>query len=677
MKPKFQQTQSGIEIIDQIDRQRFLIKTKTPVSLTPTDDDRTPYPMDTAVEITTNDLILPIDNTVYVRTPDGSLITEVQHNDEIVLNRSEYILDISGSLKVYAYVKGAVRICVEVNKTKIILKKPTPVVISARSYHTRPEATITTTADPADMMQAVSMFGSAIKMTTSERSYPTLRGHPPSIELGDKLDIPDELARPNSGVRIEIPPTYQHVFAISPLAYYLAAEIDTGTTPRLVIDTGYMYEIEGDQRFSIIIEKILKHIFLLDCVVQTEGETPTDLYERQAIEADLGFSIENVYEQTMAEQLEAYLETPFAIVEPYLPEWWLKTQLKSTADHVEFLPFAVNNLSTIMIKEEKDGFMRERKMTTSTNSLRDLAGNHKKTSAKTDSVIRQSWNDKDGTVIPSTKSLSAFQHRINQSPRDGSLEIEVVCNDPDMSEELVKVHGTYGNRDNLPFNITVHHDLSTTGLEEVLTRESDFVHYIGHIDSDGFRCSDGVLDAATVETIGTKTFFLNACQSYEQGLNLIEAGAIGGIVTLTEVQNSDAVDAGETIARLLNNGFPLYATLDILQKKKKYNQQYHIIGDEMLTIVQIEQGTPTISTITRGRENNTIEIDSYISVENMQGTICIPHLEMVDSYHIVPGKVQSRSITNAEIIDFLNIGTFPVLLDNELRWSNEIKTHEL
>ncbi|WP_238717484.1 hypothetical protein [Natronorubrum halophilum] len=679
MKPKFKSVQDGLVIVDPIERQHFQIKTQTPVTPIPTDTDKIPYPMDAAVKITTSGFTLPIDNVVYVRNPDKSLITEIYQNEKIILERAEYILDISGSLKVYVKVNSSARIHISVDQTKISFDGVTELIVSARSHQTHPTATITTTPEPINMMRAVSMFGSALKSTTTERSYPTLRGHPPSIKLGDELEIPEELTRPNTGVQIKIPPTYRHIFIVAPLVYYLAAEIVPGSTPQLVTDTGYVYEFGEEEVFESVVEKALKQVFLLDCVVQTEGKTPTNLYERKKIKPRLKFDIETVYEQTMAEQLETYLEVPFTTIEPLLPKWWLETQLEPTAEHVEYLPFAANDFSAITITEDNRS-LTHTQVGAKTNMVGECSGGDNRLNkifSNNISIINQYWNDEDGSVIPSTKPLSAFHHRVNQSPREGSLEIEVICNDANMSEELVKVHETYGDRDDLPFEVTIHHDLSKNDLKQVLTRESDFVHYIGHINSDGFRCSDGMLDAATVESVGTKAFFLNACQSYEQGFNLIKAGAIGGIVTLAEVKNSDAVDAGETIAQLLNIGFPLYATLDVFQKKGGSSQQYHILGDGMLTIVQSDQPSPEICTIIRGKKENRIKIETYISPECMHGSLCMPYVDSIKTYRIISGKIQSFPITDAETIEFFNSGKFPVLLDNELRWSNEIKTHEL
>jgi hypothetical protein len=48
------------------------------------------------------------------------------------------------------------------------------------------------TTDAEDVMMAILTFRSALKTTSPERSFPTLRGHPPAIELNDRLEIPDD-----------------------------------------------------------------------------------------------------------------------------------------------------------------------------------------------------------------------------------------------------------------------------------------------------------------------------------------------------------------------------------------------------------------------------------------------------------------------------------------------------
>lgn len=666
MKPKFNATENGLMIVDPIERRQCLLKTDSGLSPRPTTTNKIPYPMDSAVEITTDGFTISSSNVVYVRDSDWALIDEVRLNERLDLSEDEYVIDISTGIKLYVTAESEVRIRNENEKTAIKFGRTIPATVSARSHHTNPETTITTTTEPTDVMEAVSMFGSALKTTGSERSYPTLRGHPPTITVGNEFNIPDELTLPNTGVRIEVPPTLRHAFVVAPLAYYLAAKVVPGTTPRLVTDSGFSHSLESNDGVGTIVSRVLQQIFLFDCIVRTEGTTPIQLYERQELESILEFNIEEIYGQSLENQLEAYLSIPFAKIAPYLPEWRLETELKTIPEHIGFLPFAVADLGTISVENKVSAPTQTAFQRISTST----------TDGSEPVTASQSWQD-GYTELTSTILLSAFDNGLDQTPRDGPLEIVVVCNDQAMCDELVTVYSTYGNRDDLPFDITLFQDLTTTELEKVLSRKSDFLHYIGHIDSDGFRCSNGQLDAANVKKVGAKAFLLNACQSHDQGLQLIEAGSISGIVTLDTVANKEAVQIGRTISSLLNYGYSLYAALDITRMETDLGNQYQIIGDGKKTITQPETGLWSIYSIDTNSKEITISIKSYSGNREQKGSLFIPYLESVDEYYISPNQIDPISVEKPQLVKFINSDRFPVLLNGQFQWSDEIKLSDL
>ncbi|WP_341850632.1 hypothetical protein [Natronococcus wangiae] len=545
MKPIFEPTEDGLEIIDRIERHRYRLTTHDSVSAEPVDCDRIQYPVDAAIKIETDKITLPTNHYVYIRDKDGSMIVEVKPDQQTFLPKGNYTLDLSGPLKVYAQVNNSVQVYSDPQRTHIGFGEPSPVILGARSYHTRPARTITTTSDPTDIMQAISMFGSALKTKSPDRSYPTLRGHPPALEIGDVFSVPDSLKQPKTGIRIEIPPTLRHTFVVAPLVYYLGAEVTSGSEPRLVTNTGYSHMLNGEKGFEATIKRILKHIFFLDCVVRTEGISPLPLHERSTIKSILEFDIESIYEKTLNEQLEAYLKVPFSVIEPYLPEWRLEIQLEPKSDIAEFLPFISNYLATVNTNVKKGSNQHENtdkvqaiseftrnNFVRSTNPIRSNDSIPEQNNETVSPSIQQLWKGDNTSKIASTTPLSAFQNSIGRNPREDPIEIEVICNDSDMNEELESVDGIYGDRETLPFKVTAHHNITTAEFEGILATECDFLHYIGHIDKDGFECSDGKLDGATIESSNVKAFLLNACQSHNQGLHLIEAGSIGGIVTL-------------------------------------------------------------------------------------------------------------------------------------------------
>ena len=652
MKPKFESTQDGLEIIDPIERHRDRLITHEPVTPQSVDENQVPYPIGTAVEITTDRISLPEVNSVYVRGKDKSITTEVQPDERVILSQNKHALDISSSIKVYLILDSNVEIYSDRDRTHIKLDKHTRIVIGARSYHTRPARTIETTAAPSDLMKAVSAFGSALKTTTAERSFPTARGHPPAIEINDELSIPKEIKQPKTDIKLAVPPTLKHVFTITPLAYYLGAKIIPKAKPQLITGSGFSYSLDLREQFETTVERVLKHVFFLDCIVRTEGITPLPLHEREMIESNLRFDPSVLYEQSLSKQLETYLESSFSLTEPFLPEWRLKVQLEKTPEHIPFLPFIANNLAIVEVRE--------------------------KTSQSPNPTIKQFWSSREGSKFESPTPISAYTNSITQTPTEESIRIEVICNDSSMNSELTSVYSTYSDRDDFPIDVTIHHRLTKAELGKVLVQESDFIHYIGHIDSNGVRCSDGRLDVATLNSVNAKSFFLNACQSNNQGIQLIESGSVGGVVTSSDVQNSDAVHAGSVIARLLNQGFPLYGAIDILRKVTDIGHQYHVVGDGLSVIAQTNNGAPNMCSISKPRGNLTLELYEYLSIPNTDiGGIFYPYIQSIDTHHLVPKKFGPLSVTKPELLEFLELENIPVLLNDELRWSDEISVNEL
>lgn len=685
MNPKFEATDDGLEIIDPIERHRYRLTTHESVDPEPVDTDRIQFPVDSAIEITADTITLPTNDTVYVRDKDGSMIAEVRPNKQVSLDQNEYTLDLSGPLKVYANVDSSVHVYSDSEQTYINFDGLAETVIGARSYHRRPAGTITTTADPNDIMKTVSVFGSALKTLTPERSYPTHRGHPPAVELADDLRIPEEFERPDTGVQIEVPSSLEYVFTISPLAYYLGAEVIPGPKPKLITSGNKEYSLESSIEFEKTVGKLLRKLFFLDCIVRTEGTTPLPLHERQVVEPKLDFDIGRTYNQSLSNQIETYLSVPFDVVEPYLPSWRLEARLSPTGDMTEFLPFVADDLATVIVQKEEGGTTPDvdtqaraiDEFTRSSKTTRSTESNSNENIRTTSPSISQHWRDNGSTDIESTVPLTAFYNSLGRTPRETPLEIVVICNDSNMSEEIETVNNVYGSRDKLPFDVTIHHETTTRELEFLLKQESDFIHYIGHIDQHGIECSEGKLDASSIEEVGTKAFLLNACQSHEQGLQLVEAGSLGGIVTFGDVVNSGAIRVGNTIARLLNQGFPLYAALDIVQKETVIGQQYQIVGDGKTTIAQSKTGAPNVCILNKDPASLTVRMGTYISAGTEKGSMFTPYIEEIDKYYLLPGMTDCLEVTESQIEEFFSLQNVPVLIDGSVEWSDTVEITDL
>ncbi|NUB90494.1 hypothetical protein HT576_05535 [Haloterrigena sp. SYSU A121-1] len=682
MKPKFEPLDDGLEIIDPIERHRYRLTTHERVDPEPVDPERIQFPVTTAVEVTTEMITLPTNESVYIRDEDGAMISEVRPNKQSSLPADTYTLDLSGPLKVYARVESSVYIYSDSERTYITLDESTRTTIGVRSYHRRPAGTITTTSDPTDVMEAISTFGSALKSTTPERSYPTLRGHPPVVELGSELSIPDEFDRPDTNVQIEVPSDLGNIFVVTPLAYYLGAEVITGSEPQLTTERGFTFDLDGKGGLESTVERLLKQLFFLDCVARTEGTTPLPLHERQRTEPKLEFSLENVYNMDPVDRIKEYLTVDYSAIESFIPKWRATTELHGEPSEVESLPFLADSLSIVNILEGPtkqvggqiraiEGFTRN-SCTRNTESSRGTSEGSTSNPLPDTTTIKQYWDCLGTTSITGITPLSAFYNSIEQTPREDPIEIIVICNDSEMMKELKVVNDIYGNRAELPFDVSIYYNTTTEQLKSVLLQKTDFLHFIGHIDEVGFQCTNGKLDIADVGETNVKAFFLNSCQSHDQGLQLVNAGSIGGIVTFSDVINNSAVKIGETIARLLNRGFPLHAALDIARKDSVVGEQYCVVGDSKTTIAQSETAPPFVCLLESRDDTYSMRIDTYTKKEFRKGSLFIPYLDGEDDYFLVSGRSGDYSLSREQLADFLEMEMFPVVIDENVVWSQDI-----
>jgi len=677
----------GIELIDRLEQLRCRLHTPRPV--TPSEVERSAFvfPVGEAVSVTTDAIVLPNVVSVFVRDSDGRPVEEVGHLDSVSVSGGEYVLDLGAQIKTYVEVTGPIEITADAFEVRIEFDVQ-EVKIGFRSRHTRPAATITTSKDPLEMMEAISHFGSALKTTSPERAFPTLRGHPPRVELGSSLSIPSVVESPATGVRIEVPASYEALYPVASLAYYLGARVEQGSRPRLLTDQGFEYRFD-EESYEQSVAETLKQLFLLDCLVRTEGYYDVTLHERAALADELDLEWRALYDSSLAERLPAYLSVSYETVAGQVPEWRLTAHAQPVPESVEQLPFVVDKLATMRTAtptaESKSSIDAEAEPTGEavfTRSGSTLSRNSESQSVdprqyvqfeQTD-ALEQGWIG-DGVPIGASKLLTeAFENRLDRVVPAGDLAITIVVNDTRMDEERDLVDSAYGDRENLPFDINVYRDLSVDELRELLCEDHQLLHYIGHTEPEGFECADGHFDADTLTETGVEAFLLNACHSYEQGVELIEAGAIAGIVTLNDIINHRAVRVGELIAQLVNAGFPLAAAVGIAAKETILGKQYIVVGDGGMAVTQAEGRTiPQLDVQDGDSERmHSMKIRTYNSDNVDVGSLYMPHLPSQEEYYLNGGVVDTFHLDTEELVQFLDLSTMPVRYDGSLRWSDAL-----
>ncbi len=676
----------GVEIVDRLERLRYRLHTGRAVSPTPVSTDPFYFPVERAVAVTASELVLPKVVTVCVRDSTGEMVSEIGHLDEESIPSGNYVLELGAQIKTYIEIEGPLEIAATLFETRIEFGSPREARIGVLSWHDRPAATVTTTEDPRDMMAAVTTFGSALKTTSPERSFPSLRGHPPAVRLGDSLEIPDPIDVPETGVRLELPPTHEAVYTAAPLAYYLGAELVPGTDPRIVTDAGFEHSLSAPKGFETNVERTLKRLFVLDCITRTEGLYDIDLRARREVERYADVDWGRLYGLPLSERVPAYLDVPYTLLEDSIPEWRLSVHVEPVAGTVEQLPFVVDDLAVVRMADGGGSTQAPREtvgvstrngvLTRSAGETTEI-GEASYVQPQSSGSLEQAWIGDRIPIGASKLTMSAFENRLDRDASEGEIGITIVLNDDRMSEERKLVDRAYGDRENLPFDVRIRRDLTVEALREELVSDRSFLHYIGHTESDGFRCADGKLDAATLEETGIDSFLLNACNSYRQGLDLIEAGAIGGIVTLNEIVNHGAIRIGGSIARLLNAGFPLRAALGIARDQSVLGGQYIVVGDGGMTVTQAASRTPTCLDVTPAEDGFEVEITTYATDDAGLGSVFKPHISGNDQHFLSSGAIGTFQANRDELVRLLKLENVPVHYGGELRWSRSLVSGEL
>jgi hypothetical protein len=685
IEPEFATVVGGpdVRIKDPIERTEFDFYSLTDVEPEPASTEPFEFPVDSAVRVRTARLETAKNLNIIVRSQDGEMLKQAANKQEVRVPHGAYLIQVlTSDMMIYLLVKSSVAVKRTDQGVALDFGAEVNVRIGSRSYHTRPTAIIDTSEDPKDMMQAISMLGSSLKTTSPERSFPTSRGHPPLISLSDELRIPDNLERPDTGVKIEIPTKYKSTYIVSPLAFYLGAEVVPGDTPKLVTENGYEKSLTSPDGFQAEVKRVLQQVFFLDCITRTEGANKVDMKERIEVEPKVDFDFATLYDRPLAEQLDVYLEIPFETLKPHLPNWKTTVDIEPEPKRVEMLSHAANDLAIVRCPTRSDAAdikPQPEELTEFYRATSDESDGQETPDVinvePTDS-IEHVWAGEGFAIGASKANPDAYRRRFDVEPKE-SIEVDVVCNESKMVDENI-VGDIYGIEETYTFDVDYHEQVTSDELRELIASPTDFLHYIGHVTTDGIECSDGLLDVREVDEIGLRTFVLNGCQSYVQGNELVKRGSIGGVVTLSKIGNRAACEIGMLLARLLNNGFPLQSALSISKERNLSGNQYATVGDGSIELVKSDGGNPVLTTIQKEGDSYSVSIDSYpLKNGSAMGTLHMSYIGESTPYYLNSGCLSVDGICADELDEYLNVGVFPVSIDGEINWSNEISVTDI
>jgi hypothetical protein len=679
-----------LEVRDTISNQQYRIESSEPMEVEPTDYDDFPGPVTNAIVIDAVDITLHGTTGPTVRSKDGRMKTRIGVTEGAYTSNADCVfLELHTSVKSYLRLDGSFEFKNTRDEGTFELSDSTRVILGSRAWKCHPNDTITVSESISDLRKAISHFGDSILDTSPERSFPTLRGHPPRLQVGDSLDIPDSISKPDSGITITVPPTVSALFTVAPLAYYLLATVESGPVFKIETETGFTYEPKN-KSLQEAVQSVLTRCFHLDCITRTEGLYQIDLQERHDFEkrSEIELDFAELYEQSLANRTETYLQVDPKVIETITTEWTMTAVVEPDLREIEALPYLVYELAHIC-PENPPRYTGDEARKHALDAFSDSIQESRSTTLVFE-------NEAEFVDVPETGShqttwvgegiplnaakflLEGYEHDTlitdaatsadETGTSSSDVEVTVVCNEEVMARESTKIRNIFEPRDDFPMDLSVHTQLSTNKFRQVLEKGTDYLHFVGHATPEGLECSDGMMDVTTVEESNVRTFFLNACQSYQQGKQLVKQGSSGGIVTYSDISNRYALETSSLILQLLSSGLAIGSCLSLVQDTTPIGGQYTIVGSHNAKVIQSAKVVPHFRYVSKGEDGYQLRLiaNGGDAPNYTTGAVINYELEPITRYRTFPSSTTVDVEWN-QLKDFLLIDDIPVVYEGELR----------
>jgi len=571
-----------------------------------------------------------------------------------------------------SYVKFPGPAAVEPEDDRLVVSfwEPTTVTVGGSLGDRSGLSRITVEPTPEGLATGLTHLAAAHHTSAPVRSHPSFREHPPLFEVGSETSVPAavEAETPDTGIEFLLPRALDKLFVAAPLAYYLGATVTVEDRERPLLrarDRDIHHEFDGLPGFQHQCAQLLRRAFFLDCQVR---RVAPDQACRHALK-DLPVDPDTLRSLGPAGRLEQCLGISERDLDPLLPDWHLSTYAKPTADRITCLPYLLDRLSLIYLPQATELDQHELLDQTLTAAYPTRGETRSSGVLKPELEAGQlhAWLA-PGTPIDAFKPIpKAYRNRAKyRNRKNDQLQVAVVLNDDEMCEEHETVSTIYEERAaDLPIDVTIQSCLDRATLAEVFEAKNDFVHYIGHCDDGGLRCPDGNLDIADIEESNTRTFFLNACGSYEQGLSLVESGSIAGGVTFKKVLDKQAAKVGTAFARLLVHGFSIERALQLARRRIMMGKDYAVVGDGTYALLPSPK-QPAVVHIRDSGSAFTVSCEMLTAKSNGD-RYDLPF----DGREILNGDRLDTTVSAAKLERVLGSMSLPVIYEGDFHWSEE------
>ncbi len=648
------------------------------------------------------------------------LETDTRHSigagdDEVSVPAGRYLLRVTTPVRLFARVDGPVTVRVD-DGTVIEFGEPTPVSVGFEPSVDTPDTTVTVPRTVEGVARAVSTFGVGAELTGPDRSWPSVRHRPPLIEFGGETDVPGEVAAAadETGVRLRLPRDLQTVLASGSLAYYLGATVtvESGATPRLDLDgTTVSLGVDGlvsvhddvptptgPVAFASRASRLLERSFLADCLVRGVGPhaDPVAAAERLP-EANL--DPDRLYDTPLATRVDRYLAAPLGPIVDDFPEWHLSVSVAPEYRAVDVLSRTVHTLPALLpprgtrLTDEAaargggartDGGNQRGGVSPPTGStggpdLTDRVTTDEpsepdgRVAARHDCGTIHGWCAPGQPLTAFDAVPAGFRNRDRFVDDDDSpLSVLAVTGATD-HEELPRVVDQYERRrERLGLSVETLTEPSVADLARAFERGVDLLHFVGHRESGGLVCADGVFSPTTLRESNARTFFLNACGSHPDGVELVRRGSVAGTVTCRDVLDEMATGVGVTFARLLAHGFSVAGATQVARRRTLVDADYLAVGDATHVVSQSDDMCPARYEIER-LDGDEITVVARNFSPNLAGTQFHHHRIDADGVPQFTGRRRRSTIPTAEFGSFLANNDGPFFYDGGVYWSEGLR----
>ncbi|NHN42820.1 hypothetical protein G9C85_14460 [Halorubellus sp. JP-L1] len=607
--------------------------------------------------------------TLSIVHDDGDLgeSRSLEDDASLELDAGQYHLNVDTPVSVSLRFQGPATVTwTDTDRIKISFDQPEAVSIGFASWLRYPRNTVTVPRTTEGLATAVSQFSAALQTTKSGRTGDPNRQHPPTVEYGDAVDVPDAVQEhvPDTGLRVVVPDRLDAIMQVAPLAYYLGAvvEIDAGP-PRLEsTDGGFVREFASPPRLQFEVAALLRRMFLVESLVRHSETVNASPRELDFVD-DIDLDVSSYDTGSDLERLKSVLATDFDAISDALPEWHVASFVEPTFEHAKTLPYLLRYLSPVFDpsaypRDGEDSALLEEFSATIPDRLR-RGTPHGSALAWVSSEPRPDDQPFVGT-------LSGFANGSRYVDRsDGAGRVLVVCNDSSRASTAASTADRY--RTHTPDSVTVEMHASTTRRELAALFEdgADFLHFVGDA-TDGLACEDGVLDPSSVSASNARLLFLDSPAGTATARTYLERGSVGAFASTANQPPSEPLR--ETLTGTLTRGFTAEQAVRYANTMTDGSRPLVAIGDGFQLLARSMTLYSPVASV-EGRGTNEFAVTVYPYVPEA-GFVWRP--EPLDVRSQLCGAPFELSVSGPELEELVHTENVVLVYDDVVHWNDHL-----